>query len=173
MSTEDTLRKQLWAAFESRAVLYEILLDVLKEEHDHEQAIAILRKVLHRWGAEVAGPGLRKFAPADIAGLAQHLCASSADEGKMFCPKILRADDCSADVKFTTCSFKATWERRGLGPEHIALLCDLTSEFDRGKLAAAGFDIVADGWKPGDSGCCTLKIAKCSANTATSTRAFR
>lgn len=169
MSTEDTLRKQLWAAFESRAVLYEILLDVLEEDRDRDQAIAILRKALHRWGADVAGPGLSKFAPADIAGLAQHLCASSADEGKMFCPKILRADDRSADVQFTTCSFKATWERRGLAPERIALLCDLTSEFDRGKLSAAGFNIVADGWKPGDSGCCTLKFSARSADTASST----
>ncbi len=158
MSTEDLLRKQLWNAFESRAVLYQLLLEVLLEDHSDDEAVAIVRKVLNRWGADVAAPGLKRFAPDDIDGLAKHLCASSADEGRMFHPELRRPDASSAEVHFTTCPFKATWEKRGLDPERIALLCDLTSEFDRGKLAGAGFRIVADGWTPGTPGCCTLKI---------------
>lgn len=158
MSTEELLRKQLLNAFESRAVLYELLLDVLQEEHTRDHSVAIVRKVLNRWGAAVAAPALVPFAPADLDGLATHLCASSPDEGRMFKPERRQPDAQTVEIHFTTCPFKDTWERRGLSPDHISLLCDLTSEFDRGKLSGAGFGIVADCWTPGTVGCCTLRI---------------
>ena len=44
-------------------------------------------------------------------------------------------------------------------PEEIALLCRIAGRADHGVFGASGIGFAARTWKPGDQGCCELRLS--------------
>ena len=156
MSEED-LREHLYASYKNRAMMYYYIFEELRKELGDDKAAEIIKRGIYNRGVEI-GKKYASFFPADLEGLKEAFLASSADQGKMFEPEVLRCDPTGLDVKLQSCPLKEAWQEAGLGEQEIATMCDIAAVVDYGTFEGAGFGFSAETWQPGREGCCLLKI---------------
>ena len=159
MSDENTLRAQLWSAFQSRAMVYLEVYRVLEEEFGGERATALMKKAIYRRGCEI-GRQFERFGPADLEGLKNAFLATLPDDGKVFDPEVVASDDSRVELKLRRCPLKEAWQQAGLPDAEVARMCEIAGIIDNGTFEAAGFTLKSETWQPGRSGCCHLTIEK-------------
>jgi len=155
--SEKTLRRELYAAFRNRAMMYYHIYKKLTEEVGEEKATEIMKQSIYRRGVEIGKP-YKRYAPKDLDGLREAFMGNVPDGGSMFQPEVLRCDDTRLDIKLHQCPLKDAWQEAGLTDDEIAHLCHIAAAVDDGTFEGAGFSFSADTWKPGQEGCCLLKI---------------
>ena len=144
------------AANESRGDLYVEILRALEARLGRDEAVATMKSAIRAWGRTLAG-GLVHHAPDGFEGLCRDF-ARAPDGGFTFGARVDRCDGEGLDVQFEKCPLKRAWVAAGLPEDEVALLCEIAAEADYGTMEAAGFDVAIQTWKPGCSGCCTLRI---------------
>lgn len=151
------LLDELRAAHADRAVLYYLALDELRRTCGDDEAMRVLNTVIYRLGQRMA-PAVACFAPGRMRELGAYHVVHSAAGGRLFNPTVRRLDDGGFEVHNATCPLKDAWQSMGLADAEVAALCKLAAAVDYGKFEAAGFRFDCETWKPGASGCCTLKV---------------
>jgi hypothetical protein len=152
------LHRALADANRARAYLYLTFMRAMERRWGRDAAISVMREAIRNWG-HAQGKALAIEADANVVGLLDAFIYSP-DGGRMFAPEVRRCDREGLDAQMMECPLKAAWQDAGLSPEEAALLCNVASEADQGILEAAGFVAEINTWRPGDSGCCVLKIRK-------------
>ena len=132
-------------------------LEVLKKEIGEQKAANIMKQGIYHRGLEIGRP-FKKFAPVDLNGLKDAFLDFIPDGGKMFNPQVRRCDDSGLEIQMRCCPLKAAWQDAGLKESDIARMCDIAAAVDKGTFEGAGFGFAAETWKPGQQGCCRLKI---------------
>jgi hypothetical protein len=156
--SEESLRRDLRAAFANRAMLYWSIYRTLEAALGPEQAERLLSAGIRARGAEVSGV-LAPHAPGDMAGLRDAFLGTIADGGRMFQPEVVRCDPGHLDIDFHRCPLKETWVEAGLPPETVATLCRIAGKIDNGMFETAGFTFASETWVPGREGCCRLRVS--------------
>jgi hypothetical protein len=141
-----------------RALLYMSLYRELKKRHGRSEAIDVMRTALYRHGGGF-GKTLKSFAPDDFDGLYDAF-ALAPDGGAMFSPKKVHCDQDCLQIHFMTCPLQKAWRNAGVEDEELAILLYCASALDEGTMNVAGFDLDIQTWKPGETGCCKLKVTK-------------
>ena len=154
---EHNLRKQLYAAYKNRAMMYYHILEELKKEVGDEKAAEMLKRGIYNRGLEI-GKKYEKYGPADLEGLKHAFITGATDQGNMFQPEVLRCDAESLDIQLQSCPLKDAWQEAGLKDHEVASMCDIAALVDYGTFEGAGFRFSAETWYPGKAGCCTLRI---------------
>jgi len=155
--SEEALRQQLYAAYKNRGMMYYHIFQELRQEVGDEKAAEIMKRGIYNRGLEI-GKKYAKYGPIDLEGLKNAFLTGSADRGKMFQPEILRCDQDGLDIQMRSCPLKEAYQEAGLSDQEIARMCDIAAEVDYGTFEGAGFHFSAETWKPGQEGCCLLKI---------------
>jgi hypothetical protein len=150
------LHRALQDANEARAHLYVDFLRAMERRWGRETAIDVMREAIRAWGRRQS-TGLKGRMPNDFAGLMRDFIYAP-DGGRMFQPEVGRCDSHGIDAQMMTCPLKQAWQAAGLDDAETALMCDIASEADRGAMEAAGFKVDVETWKPGEKGCCLLRI---------------
>lgn len=153
---EDALRALLQGSFETRAIAYANLFDVLREEFGAARAVELMRTAIRRMG-EAAGRRLAGVGPGDLAGVRDAFLASVPDAERLFAPEVEDGDG-ETVICMRRCPLLETWRAAGRDDADIAALCRIASGIDEGMFAAAGFAFAGETWRPGASGCCTLRV---------------
>lgn len=156
-SLDESTRALLRRAFAMRAEAYAHILDVLRERHGTEEALAVAMEATRRMGVAMG----RRFAhlgPADLAGLRDAFLGAIIDGEALFAPEVVRCDHDELRIHFHRCPLKEAWVAGGRPPEDVALLCRIAGAIDRGLFEAAGFAFAGETWQPGESGCCRLRV---------------
>ncbi len=156
--SEEALREQLYASFKNRAILYYRIFDEMRKEIGAERAEAILGRAIYQRGAQKGKQKYAQYGPDNLAGLKEAFIGGLPDEGRMFQPELIRADDEALDIKFHACPLREAWLEEGLPDEEVATICRIAARVDNGTFEAAGFQFEADTWQPGGDGCCYLHI---------------
>jgi hypothetical protein len=151
------LRRDLYAAFRNRALLYRQFFDTLRAEHGDARAAEVMGRAIYARGVEI-GKSFARFAPADFAGLRDAFVGTVPDDGRMFGPEVTRCDAGGLDIKLQRCPLKDAWREAGLADAEVARLCQIAGRIDNGTFEAAGFEFSADTWQAGRAGCCHLHI---------------
>ena len=154
---DEDLREQLRASFRNRAMIYYHIFEELRKEVGDGTAAKIMERGIYNRGVEL-GRQYAKFSPADLEGLKEAFLASSADQGKMFQPEVLRCDPQGLEIKMRSCPLKEAWHEAGLSEQEIARMCHIAAAVDRGIFEGAGFRFSAETWRSGEEGCCRLHI---------------
>jgi hypothetical protein len=154
---EKKLRKNLYGAFNNRALMYYHIFDELRKEIGEKKATAIMKRAIYNRGLEV-GKQLSKFAPDDFEGLQKAFIGMDPDEGRMFQAEVLRCDDKALDLKFHGCPLRDAWQEAGLSEEDTEKICSIAAAVDIGTFEGAGFEFSAETWKPEFGPCCFLHI---------------
>ena len=162
MSENDELRKQLVGVLKSRAMAYAAIHDEIAKELGADKALAIMRRAVYDRGVAM-GQGFKRFAPDDFAGLCETFLAVLPDQARPFQPEVLKNDAEGLDIKFHACPQKDAWVEAGMDPERVATMCAIAGAIDNGTFEGAGFALEAETWRPGQEGCCYLKIRRAPA----------
>jgi hypothetical protein len=155
--SEESLRRELKAAFKNRAILYFLIFDELRQRLGELEATTILKRAIYRRGRQI-GQQFAPFAPSDLPGLKDAFLGIISDEGRLFRPQVVRTDTESLEIHLESCPLKEAWEDMGLSQHELALMCEIAGEIDRGTFEGAGFSFQPDTWQPGRTGCCHLNI---------------
>jgi hypothetical protein len=155
--TEEQLRKELYAAFQNRAMMVHHLYEELRVEVGDERAEAIMKRAVRKRGLEI-GRRFADFGPADLAGLRDAFVSAVPDGGKMFDPEVVACTQDRLEIQLRRCPLKEAWLDAGLSEDRVAKLCDIAAEVDTGTFEGAGFTFSAKTWTPGKAGCCRLHI---------------
>ena len=155
--SKNILREELYAAFKNRAMMYYHIYCELTEEVGEQKATEIMKRGIYRRGVEI-GRRFQRYAPKDLDGLRGAFLGGVPDGGHMFQPAVLHCDETRLDIQLNRCPLKEAWEEAGLSDGEIARLCDIAAAVDDGTFEGAGFTFSAETWKPGQVGCCLLKI---------------
>ena len=156
-SAEQDLRRQLKEAHMSRAMVYAAFFDALTARFGDAVAEEVMKEAIYRRGREI-GKRFAAHGPSDLAGLRDAFLDFVPDQGRLFQPEVRRDDAQALDIKFHACPLKEAWQAAGLSDERIATLCRIAGVVDNGTFEAAGFAFSAETWRPGDDGCCLLRI---------------
>ena len=154
---EDHLREQLYAAFKNRAMMYYHIYEALNKEIGPEKAAEIMKGGIYQRGLEI-GRQFKKFAPGDLEGLKNAFVAHVPDESRMFDPEVLCCDGEALEIKMRRCPLKDAWQEAGLSDQQTTTMCDIAAEGDLGTFEGGGFTFAVETWRPGQDGCCLLKI---------------
>ena len=157
MSNEETLRRQLYDAYQNRAMIYYLIFDELRKELGEERAEDLLSRAIHRRGVQRSGK-YAPYAPADLEGLKNAFVGQLPAAGSFHKPEVSRCDAEAFDLKFHGCPLKEAWLEAGLPETEVATLCRIAARIDDGTFAGAGFEFSSDTWKPGGDGCCYLHV---------------
>ncbi|WP_432734511.1 L-2-amino-thiazoline-4-carboxylic acid hydrolase [Maridesulfovibrio sp. FT414] len=155
--SEATLRKELYAANENRAIIYKLIFDAMVEEFGLEKAKEVMKKGIYRRGEQI-GEKFKKFAPGDFKGLRDAFIGGIPDESKMFAPTVTRCDEGGLDIEFDNCPLKNAWRDMGLSDEECATLCEVAGIIDFGTFEGAGFDFEMTALPEGSKDKCYLKV---------------
>ncbi len=90
--SDENLRAELYDSFKNRAMIYYLIYDELRKELGADRAEELLSRAIYRRGQQRGRQRYGKFAPSDLAGLAQAFVGASADDGRMFKPEVVRND---------------------------------------------------------------------------------
>ena len=159
--SEADLREQLKGAIKSRALFYLAIFREMAAEFGPERAEAIMKRAIYKRGVAV-GDRFKRYAPADFTGLRDAFIDFVPDNGGMFQPEVLRCENGAGgglEIKFHACPLKEVWQEAGLADSEVANMCRIAGVVDNGTFESAGFALESQTWKPGDSGCCLLKIS--------------
>jgi L-2-amino-thiazoline-4-carboxylic acid hydrolase len=157
--TEQTLRAQLDASFRNRALIYLEVYRVLTEELGAKRAEALLKKAIYRRGCAI-GEQFRRYGPDDLAGLREAFLAFIPDNGRVFEPQVVHADETRLEIQLCRCPLKEAWKDAGLSDDEIATMCRIAGIVDNGTFEGAGFRFHSATWSAGRQGCCRLFIEK-------------
>ena len=157
MTNEEQVRRDLYASFRNRALLYHHMFDTLRKEMGEARAVEVMGRAIYARGTEI-GRAFTRYAPADLAGLRDAFVGFVPDGGRMFAPEVTRCDAGGLDIKLQRCPLKDAWREAGLADTEVARLCQIAGRIDNGTFEAAGFEFSADTWQPGREGCCYLHI---------------
>ena len=157
MADTERLRRDLYAAFKNRALMYWHVFDELRRALGEPQAIALLSSAIEARGREI-GRQFSRYGPADLAGLRDAFVGGVPDDGRMFAPRVDRCDATALDITLQRCPLKEAWQEAGVADADIATLCRIAGRVDNGTFEAAGFEFAADTWQPGRDGCCHLHV---------------
>jgi hypothetical protein len=153
----ERLLDQLRAQIANRALFYLAAYDALADAIGAERAEAVLTRAVRLRGRAM-GEALRRFAPADLAGLKDAFLGGLPGGEALFRPGLLRCDTEVLEVKFQTCPLQQAWQDAGVPEAKRAVLCRIAGAVDLGNFEAAGFAIENRTWTPGATGCCHLTI---------------
>jgi hypothetical protein len=151
------MQEQLRRSFAMRAAFYAETFAVLKERLGHEQAMKLCKKMTRRMG-EKMGANYARHGPADLAGLRDSFLSGIIEGEALFAPEVIRCDGEALCIDFHRCPLKEAWEAQGYAGKDLQDLCVIAGAIDVGLFEAAGFTFAGETWKPGDSGCCRLKV---------------
>ena len=157
MADTERLRRDLYAAFKNRALMYWHVFDELRKALGEPQATALMARAIEARGREI-GRQFSRYGPADLAGLRDAFVGGVPDEGRMFGPHVDRCDATALDITLQRCPLKEAWQEAGVADVDIAALCRIAGRVDNGTFEAAGFQFSADTWQPGRDGCCHLHV---------------
>lgn len=144
-------------SFAMRAAAYAHLFDVMRERFGDDAALDIAMQATERMGREM-GQAYAAHGPADLRGLKDSFLAGIVEGEALFAPEVRRCDARELVIHFHRCPLKEAWLRQGRGDRDLALLCRMAGAIDRGLFERAGFTFAGETWKPGRSGCCTLRV---------------
>ena len=152
--------KETEAAFRLRGKIYYYLFDEARKEIGQEKAIAMFKRGIYRMGQEI-GRHFEKYAKAgDFKGLAEAFVGGVPCEGKMFDPRIEKADADGCIIKFSDCPLDKVWKDMGLSDEERDMICDVAAALDFGTFETAGLDLEFEGRLAAGNETCTLVISK-------------
>lgn len=154
---DDTTRQLIRRAFAMRADAYAHLFDVMREKLGTDKALEIGMEATRRMGVEM-GKAFAHLGPKDLAGLKDAFLGGIIDGEAMFGPEVVRCDKDELQIYFHRCPLKEAWAAKGRSDEDLALLCRLAGAIDRGLFETAGFTFAGETWKPGEPGCCRLRV---------------
>jgi hypothetical protein len=155
--SEHELRQSLKGAIKLRAMMYYYIFDELRQEVGEATATAVLSRAIER-GGRAAGGRFAVHAPADLEGLKKAFLDWVPDKGAMFQPEVCHCSAERLEIKFHACPLKEAYQEAGLSPEETAKMLAIAGAIDHGVFAAAGFEFDSETWRPGQEGCCRLKI---------------
>lgn len=145
-------------AHNDRALMYMAMFRELKSRYGKSEAIDVMRTALYQHGRGF-GETLKSFAPGDFIGLYDAF-ATVPDGGVMFSPNQIKCDEECLQVHFMSCPLQNAWRTAGVEEDELVDLLHCASALDVGTMDAAGFDLDIQTWKPGEVGCCKLKVTK-------------
>ena len=154
---DQNCRSLLRRAFTMRAAAYAYMFDVLRERFGTDVALEIGMEATERMGREM-GKAFAGFGPADLKGLKEAFLSGIIDGEEMFKPEVKRADDKELSIHFHDCPLQRAWREMGRSDTDVELLCKMAGKIDHGLFTGAGFTFAGETWKPGDEGCCRLRI---------------
>lgn len=154
---DEATRQLIRRAFAMRADAYGHLFDVMREKLGVEKALEIGMEATQRMGVEM-GKAFAHLGPDDLAGLKDAFLGGIIDGEAMFAPEVIRCDKDELLIQFHRCPLKEAWAAKGRSDEDVDLLCRLAGAIDRGLFETAGFTFAGETWKPGQSGCCRLRV---------------
>ena len=157
MTDAERLRRDLYAAFKNRALMYWHVFDELRKALGEPQATALMARAIEARGREI-GRQFSRYGPADLTGLRDAFVGGVPDDGRMFAPRVDRCDATALDITLQRCPLKEAWQEAGVPDADIAALCRIAGRVDNGTFEAAGFEFSADTWQPGRDGCCHLHV---------------
>ena len=159
MNEAEELRQQLIMAFKSRALVYAAVYEELIPEVGAERAEAILKRAIYKRGIAIS-PKFAKHAPTDFTGLRDDFLEFVPDHGRLFAPEVKHCDHEGLDIKFHDCPLKNAWVEAGYDDATVTTLCRIAGVVDNGTFEGAGFGFEGTTWKPGETGCCHLKVVR-------------
>jgi hypothetical protein len=159
MDNEASLRLELRNAFKARALVYLAFYDELAAELGNARAEDILERAIYKRGLAI-GERFKAQAPADFEGLRQAFLEFVPDSGRLFDPEVLRCDADGLDIQLRACPLKEAWQEAGVEDEKIETLCRIAGTIDAGTFHGAGFSFTPRTWRPGETGCCLLRIRR-------------
>ena len=157
MADTERLRRDLYAAFKNRALMYWHVFDELRKALGEPQTTALMARAIEARGREI-GRQFSRYGPADLAGLRDAFVGGVPDDGRMFAPRVDRCDATALDITLQRCPLKEAWQEAGVADADTAALCRIAGRVDNGTFEAAGFEFSADTWQPGRDGCCHLHV---------------
>ncbi len=157
MADTERLRRDLYAAFKNRALMYWHVFDELRKALGEPQTTALMARAIEARGREI-GRQFSRYGPADLAGLRDAFVGGVPDDGRMFTPRVDRCDATALDITLQRCPLKEAWQEAGVADADTAALCRIAGRVDNGTFEAAGFEFAADTWQPGRDGCCHLHV---------------
>lgn len=155
--TVEEARALLRRSFAMRAHAYAHMFDVLREEFGPERALELTMRATRRMG-ESMGAAFEEHGPRDLAGLKNAFLSGIIEGEALFSPEVLRCDDERLEIQFHRCPLKEAWVEMGRSSEDVEMLCQMAGAIDGGLFTRAGFTFAGDTWKPGQEGCCRLKV---------------
>jgi hypothetical protein len=159
--SEADLREQLRGAIKSRALFYLTVYREMAAQFGAERAEAVMKRAVYQRGV-AAGERFKRYAPADFTGLRDAFIDFVPDHGGMFQPEVRLCQDGAGgglEIKFHACPLKEAWQEAGLADADVADMCSIAGAVDKGTFESAGFALQSQTWKPGESGCCLLKVS--------------
>jgi hypothetical protein len=102
MADTERLRRDLYAAFKNRALMYWHVFDELRRALGEPQAIALLSSAIEARGREI-GRQFSRYGPADLAGLRDAFVGGVPD-----------------DITLQRCPLKEAWQEAGVADADIA-----------------------------------------------------
>lgn len=150
-------RALLRRSFAMRAQAYAHMFDVLREEFGAERALELTMRATRRMG-EKMGEAFEEHGPRDLAGLKNAFLSGIIEGEALFSPEVVVCDDERLEIYFHRCPLKEAWVQMGRGDEDVEMLCRMAGAIDGGLFTRAGFTFAGDTWKPGEHGCCRLKV---------------
>ncbi|MQX35022.1 L-2-amino-thiazoline-4-carboxylic acid hydrolase [Roseospira navarrensis] len=148
----------LKAAFAMRAEAYARMYDVLSEEFGPERAVELIGRATRRMGEQM-GERFKGLGPDDLAGLKDAFLGGIPCGEEMFAPEVRRCDDEMLEIKFHRCPLKDVWVANGRSDTDVRDLCRAAGAIDGGLFTTAGFTFLGETWRPGETGCCLLRVA--------------
>jgi hypothetical protein len=153
----DEMQQLLRRSFAMRASFYAETFNVLKARFGREEAMRLCKQMTRAMG-EKMGAAYAMHGPGDLAGLKDSFLAGIIEGEALFSPEVIRCDGHALCIDFHRCPLKEAWEQQGYAGSDLEDLCVIAGAIDGGLFEAAGFTFAGETWKPGDSGCCRLKV---------------
>lgn len=144
-------------SYAMRAAAYAHMFDVLRERFGEATALEVGQESTRRLG-EAMGVRFAGHGPDDLTGLCHAFLDGIPNRDSMFAPEITRCDGEALEIHFHRCPLKEAWQAQGRDDADLELLCRMAGAIDGGLFEAAGFTFRGETWKPGDEGCCRLKV---------------
>lgn len=154
---DDNTINLLRRAFAMRAAAYAYMFDTLREELGEEKALELGMKATRRMGEDM-GRNFKDYGPGDLNGLKDAFLGGIIEGERMFSPEVRRCDGEELEIYFHRCPLKEAWQEMGRSDEDVRKLCRMAGAIDTGLFTAAGFTFAGETWKPGESGCCRLRV---------------
>jgi L-2-amino-thiazoline-4-carboxylic acid hydrolase len=155
--TRAEMQGQLRRSFAMRAAFYAETFAVLKDRFGREEAMALTTQMTRRMG-EKMGAAYAKHGPSDLEGLKTSFLNGIIEGEALFSPVVMQCDSTALCIDFHRCPLKEAWQAQGFDDEDLKDLCIIAGAIDVGLFEAAGFTFAGETWKPGESGCCKLKV---------------
>jgi L-2-amino-thiazoline-4-carboxylic acid hydrolase len=151
------MQQLLRRSFAMRAAFYAETFAVLTAELGRDEAMRLCQQMTRRMG-EKMGAAYAKHGPSDLKGLKDSFLNGIIEGEALFAPEVTRCDDKELCIHFHRCPLKEAWEQQGHAGASLQDLCVIAGAIDGGLFEAAGFTFAGETWKPGDEGCCRLRV---------------